>query len=264
MVFGEGLRYETLLVRDFSAMRNYLQDPASTYGRREVYRVYRAVALAADTEVIAAAGLEYDVTVIPPGKIGREFVKTLGHYHPLKEGTRVRFPEVYEVISGKAFFLLQSASEDLERLERVYLLEAERGDKILIPPGYGHVSINPGTEVLVLANWQKRGMSGLYEPYEAHNGAAYYVLESERLQASGQTSRELEFTPNLSYNYLPELLRGKPRELSQYDLRLALPTYFTATKNLQSLDFLVNPENHLDELSPEKLFALKVYEKPRY
>ena len=28
------------------------------------------------------AGLRYDITVIYPGLIGSEYVKTLGHYHP--------------------------------------------------------------------------------------------------------------------------------------------------------------------------------------
>lgn len=254
LVFGQGLSEIKSVIRDFSAMRNYLKDPFASYPRRAVYRIYRDVALDADRENIHAANLEYDLTVIPPGKIGGEFVKTIGHYHPLKPGTKVRYPEVYEVIYGKFFLLLQSASEDLERLQETYIIEAGRGEKIVVPPGFGHASINPTDEVLVLANWQLLRQQGIYEPYEVHNGAAYYVIDSSRLSAKGALRSEPEFAPNLSYQKVPELKRRLPRELPQYDLRFALPMYFTGVKNLGALDFLINPENYLDDLVPEKLF----------
>ncbi|TSA46218.1 hypothetical protein D4R52_00935 [bacterium] len=241
-------------IRDFSSMRSYLKDASSPYWRRDVYHMYRGVAREEHEQAIREANLEYDLTVIPPGKIGNEYVKTIGHYHAYKPGAPVRYPEVYEVVYGKVFWILQSASDDLERLEKVYAISAERGEKIIVPPGYGHVSVNPTDDVLILSNWQSLGNKGIYEPYEKHNGAAYYVTEAHRLGTNGKTTQDFEFAPNLTYNHVPKLIHAKPRELPQYDLRSALPVYFTGTKNLKSLDFLNNPENYLDELIPEKLF----------
>lgn len=255
LIFEKNLPRVQAEVREFSAMKNYLQDPASHYHRRDVYHIYRDVARPEHAEQIHASNLEYDLTVIPPGKIGNEFVKTIGHYHPYKPGTKIRYPEVYEVIFGKVFLFLQSASEDFERLEEVFLVTASRGEKILVPPGFGHVSINPSGDVLVLANWQPLGNEGIYEPYETHNGAAYYVTQRERLSASGQTTPEFEFLPNLAYQKVPPLKKVSVRELPQYDLLSALPMYFTGTRNLGTLEFLTSPENYHDELVPEKLFS---------
>lgn len=256
LVFGPGFTEVKPMVREFSAMRNYLKDPFASYPRRDVYHVYRDVALEADREAVHAANLEYDLTVILPGKIGDEFTKTIGHYHPIKPGTKVRYPEVYEVIYGKVFLLLQSASEDLERLEKTYIIEAGRGEKIVVPPGFGHACINPTDEVLVLANWQLLRQQGIYQPYEVHNGAAYYVLQTQRLSAKGALRQEPEFVPNLSYQKVPPLQVVHSRELPQFDLRSALPMYFTGTKDLKALKFLTEPENFLDELIPEKLFKI--------
>lgn len=257
LAFGEGLSPVKPQIRDFSAMKNYLKNPLSSYWRKDVYHMYRNLGLPQHLDLIHKAGLEYDITVIPPGKIGDEFVKTIGHYHVYKPGTTVRYPEVYEVVYGKVFWLFQKASADLERLEGVYLISAERGEKAIVPPGFGHVSINATDDVVVLSNWQRLGNKGVYELYESHNGAAYYVIESERLSRSGKTSRDFEFVPNLQYNQVPKLTPARSRELPQYDLLTALPSYFTATKNLKTLDFLVNPENYLDEFVPEKLFKLE-------
>lgn len=257
LVFEDDLPPVKPEVREFSAMKNYLKDPESSCLRRDVYHIYRDIALPLHQEAIERANLEYDITVIPPGKMGDELVKTIGHYHSCKPGTGVRYPEVYEVILGKLFLLLQSASSDLERLENVYLASAKRGEKVIVPPGFGHVSINSGDDVLVLSNWQSRRNKGIYEPFEAHNGAAYYVIQSERLSSKGTTTFELEFVPNLTYKSVPKLRPGRPRELPKYNLLAALPMYFTGTKNLDTLDFLVRPENYLDELAPEKLFNEK-------
>ncbi|MGQ9718463.1 MAG: glucose-6-phosphate isomerase family protein [Nitrososphaerales archaeon] len=36
--------------------------------------------------------MRYDITVLESGKIGQEFVKMIGHYHPFKPGTKVNTP----------------------------------------------------------------------------------------------------------------------------------------------------------------------------
>lgn len=254
LVFGAAVQPVKPNVREFITVKNYLKNPLSTFPRREVYYIYRDVRREEDTGLFREAGLQYDLAVLPPGRIGDELLKTIGHYHPPKPDTKVRYPEVYEVVDGRAFFILQSASEDFERLYEVYLVEAGRGEKILIPPGFGHISINPAEQVLVLANLQARGNHELYEPYESHHGAAYYVTQIERLGPGGKTAPEYEFTPNLAYNALPKLEHRRPRELPQYNLLSAIPLYFSARRNIASLNFLKNPEKYLDELTIQKLF----------
>lgn len=255
LVFENGLPPVVPNVREFSAMKNYLKNPTSTFWSKAVYYMYRNIAKTQDREAITAAGVQYDVTVVLPGKMGDEFSKTIGHYHSFEEGTQVRYPEVYEVLYGRVFFIIQSATPDLEQLQETYAIKMERGEKVLIPPGFGHVLVNPTDDAVITANWQPSKNVSDYSSYEKHSGAAYYIVESERLGQSGKTSTESKFVPNLNYKTLPKLAEVRPRELPQYDLRSALPMYFTGTQDLSKLDFLVSPSKYLDDLTPDKLFV---------
>jgi oxalate decarboxylase/phosphoglucose isomerase-like protein (cupin superfamily) len=55
---------------------------------------------------------------------------------------RYTYRELYEVLKGDAHYLLQRA-QNKERVDEAILVKATRGDKVLIPPNYGHVTINP-------------------------------------------------------------------------------------------------------------------------
>jgi oxalate decarboxylase/phosphoglucose isomerase-like protein (cupin superfamily) len=74
-------------------------------------------------------------------------VKTKGHYHP-ENSAGIGYPELYEVIEGVAHVLLQKKT-----LDHIALAKATNSDLVIIPPGYGHVTINPSrAETLVMAN----------------------------------------------------------------------------------------------------------------
>jgi len=119
------------------------------------------------------------------------------------------------------------------------------------------VLVNPTDDVVVTANWQPSKNVSDYSSYEKHNGAAYYCVESNRLGASGKTTSSTpEFVPNLNYKTLPPLVSARPRELPQYNLRAALPMYFTGMQDLSKLDFLVHPSKYADELAAEKLLVI--------
>jgi len=62
------------------------------------------------------------------------------------------------------------------------LLRAAAGDLVCIPPGYGHVTINPSLdETLTMANLVSTRFECEYGEYERLQGAAYYELMGERL-----------------------------------------------------------------------------------
>jgi glucose-6-phosphate isomerase len=86
--------------------------------------------------------IRYDITVIPPNLLGKEFVKTKGHYHI------GNFGELYKVLAGEGIFLMQKKD-----LSDVYFVRAKRGDFVKIPPNYGHTIINPSGKTLKIANW---------------------------------------------------------------------------------------------------------------
>ncbi len=147
----------------------------------EFYQMYRGVCLVEDRVKLQKLNLRFDITVILSCKIGRrrageimvggppppqEFNKTLGHSHA--------FPEVYEVLNGKAIYL----QEDLVNGTSI-AVHAEEGDKVLIPSYKGHVTINPGDKPLIMANWISSNTVSEYASYKSCRGAMHFCVEEE-------------------------------------------------------------------------------------
>jgi glucose-6-phosphate isomerase len=130
--------------------------------------------------------LRYDITIIPSRMLGKEFVKTKGHYH------LGNFGELYKVLSGEGIFLIQKKD-----LSDAYFVKAKKGDFIKIPPGYGHTIINPSKKVLKIANWVSKNCQSDYQTIEKKNGFCYYyTIEG--------------WVKNKNYKKIPKLKRKKP------------------------------------------------------
>ena len=158
-------------VRTLNDMRCVLANPDQS-GDTPLYYMYRDLALTAeDRAYLTGQNLRFDITVIPPGTVGGEYVKTKGHYHPLSP-SGIGYPELYQVLAGEAFYLLQRSD-----LLDVVVVTAKAGEFVLIPPGYGHVTINPGAETLVMANLVSAGFTSEYMFYKQMQGGAYYLME---------------------------------------------------------------------------------------
>jgi glucose-6-phosphate isomerase len=199
---------------------------------RDAYYMYRDLALTpADAETITHHQLRYDITIIPPFNMGLESVKTYGHYHPrVNPKLRYAYPELYEVLEGDAHYLLQRARDE-ESVDQVILVKATRGDKVIVPPNYGHVTINPSQRTLKMANWVCRSFDSVYEPYAKLHGAAYYELINGRLLY------------NKAYHNVPEIRVAYPTEVPGYGLMKRKPMY-ELVKEPYLLEFLTAPEKH--------------------
>ena len=157
--------------RMLDEMRPVLYDPQCRCSD-PLYFMYRDLSRTrADRQWLHKHHLRYDLTVIPPRNLCGEWVKTKGHYHPSNpEG--VGYPEIYEVLEGMAHYLLQSVA-----LDDAVLISASAGDLVIIPPGYGHVSINPSADTtLSMANIVSTAFESEYGEYEKQHGAAWYEL----------------------------------------------------------------------------------------
>ncbi len=79
--------------------------------------------------------LRYDLTkILPRGQ-------TLGHYHV------PNFPELFEVLSGRAIFLTQGKRQ-------TYAIEAKKKEKVVILPGFSIRTINASdSDILIISNW---------------------------------------------------------------------------------------------------------------
>lgn len=195
----------------------------------ELYYMFRDLWRAEDRETIVRNRLRYDITIIPPRRMGIEFVKTQGHYHP-ECCPGLTYPEIYEVQEGRAHYLLQRKEGD--RIVDVVLVEARAGDKVIIPPNYGHVTINPSGEALRMANWVSSAFTSLYQEFNSMGGAAYFELVDGR------------FVRNQRYGEVPELRRVEPAEVPELGIVHGRDMY-ELIKNPESLDFLNNPGRYV-------------------
>ncbi len=164
-------------IRLLSEARPVLYAPKAP-GSQHLYYMYRNVCLKQDYQLFKQHGIRYDITVILPGTIGGEYIKTIGHFHPLKPHSSETYPEYYEVIDGEAIYLLQKNNRS-GGVEEIMAIEAKQGDKVFIPPSYGHITINPGNKPLIMANLIENSFSSLYQPFREKHGAAYYYLEGK-------------------------------------------------------------------------------------
>ncbi len=176
-MFGWDGELPSPAVRTLEDMLPVLASPPAGGGDEPLYYMYRDLAKSdADWRWLHARKLRFDLTVIPPRDLNGEWTKTKGHYHP-ENPAGIGYPEIYEVIGGKAHYLLQSRA-----LDDVVLVAAKAGDLVIMPPGYGHITINPsGDQTLVMANIVSTAFESEYADYERRKGAAYYEMTSGEL-----------------------------------------------------------------------------------
>ncbi|MCX6688831.1 MAG: glucose-6-phosphate isomerase [Methanoregula sp.] len=213
-------------VRTIEEMRPVLANPACACSE-PLYFMYRDLARSdADWRWLHRHHLRYDITVIPPRALCGEDVKTKGHYHPV-DPAGIGYPEIYEVLEGEAYYLLQS-----HQLDDVVLITAVAGDHIIIPPGYGHITINPSpSSTLVMANIVSTEFASEYGEYETHHGAAYYVM------SDGTTQK------NPHYPTMPPV-RWLDAACGKGGHRLCNAPLYSLIGNEDALRFLNHPEEY--------------------
>lgn len=197
----------------------------------ELYYMFRDLFLSrGDEEKLREQNLRYDITIIPPGMIGREYIKTAGHYHPKAAGALVTYPELYEVLEGEALYLLQS-----EDLDDVVAVAASAGDKVLVPPNYGHITINRSNKTLKMSNFVADNFSSLYAPFKEKGGGAYFFtkegwIKNERYPEAA----ELRHADAPSSRTLSRLGLARGKEM------------YPLLKEPGRLEYLTRPGDHLE------------------
>ncbi len=168
-----------------------------------LYRMYRSFVRPVDAALFKAKKIRHDLTILASLNLGREPNKTLGHYHP-PANKDLTYPEIYHVLYGEATYLLQR--EEGGSITDFVSVNAKQGDALIIPPNYGHVTVNTGGGLLVMANLVSDSFSSLYKPYMGKGGAAYYLLRDGALE------------PNPHYSKLPSPRSTRPNFMVSKDL----------------------------------------------
>ena len=181
--------------RSLGEMKDVLKEKISTNDNIVCYFMFRNAIYNKDKDIFYKNGFRYDITIIPALLIGEEYNKTYGHYHPSNYG------EVYEVLEGNAIFLLQNEEE-----KKAIAVYAEKGDVVLIPKGYGHITINPNkNNTLIMCNIVSDKFISIYTSYKEKQGGAFYFTTKGWIK-------------NTHYNDNFELI-----EITNKDINLFLP-----------------------------------------
>jgi glucose-6-phosphate isomerase len=212
-------------VRTAEDLRGVLADPGCTC-TGPVYYMYRDVARSVkDRSWLTRQQLRFDITLIPPREICGEFIKTKGHYHP-DNPSGTGYPEIYEVLAGEAHYLIQN-----QDCSDVVMIMACTGEIVVVPPGYGHVTINPArTTVLQMANIVSSRFFSNYQRYEAQRGAACFEMVKEG------------FVQNPAYAKHPPLRLVKAQRFAGVRKAITGPLYNLIEKRAPVLEFLNFPE----------------------
>ncbi len=200
-----------------------------------MYYMFRDVKRKEDAQLLENSQIRYDITVLPPMKIGRELNKTYGHYHEMAN-SKLTFPELYEVLSGEALYLLQKRQSLVSNeVTHVYLVHAKKGQKVIVPPNFGHITINPSlTEPLVMDNLVESKFKSEYFLYKQKKGGAYFIFENERVK-------------NARYQSLPALIEHSAHDFNRLvnpQISLKIETemsYPLFLKDPKLFDFLKEP-----------------------
>jgi len=131
-------RYKRKLVRRLSDLRGFFSDNKMVGQMLErgknpiIYEVYE-IPQAPSEGLFSLA-----CTVLRPGKIGREYYFTKGHFHAKEPAS-----EVYVGLKGRGMLLLQN------REGKIAHLPLEAGNVVYVPPQWAHRAINTGRGKLV-------------------------------------------------------------------------------------------------------------------
>jgi glucose-6-phosphate isomerase len=128
-----------------------------------------------------------NVTILEPGTVGGEFIKTYGHYHI------GNLDETYYFVQGEGIALLQKLATNQDGslnpriVEEFKVVIVSAGQNLFIPSGYGHLILNTGTEYFVTiddspVDFTESDPTSLpghadYQLVKQMRGFAYYVVE---------------------------------------------------------------------------------------
>ena len=226
-------------------MQGLLADERELPLEENIYDVYRKIAFPEDEELLKKNDFCYDITIIMPGQINEECKKTSGHYHGWNPEHTNTYGEVYEVIKGTALYILQRSDNfDAENPEDVkvddlILATVHEGETIIVPPNYGHCSVNIGEGPLVFSNLAYVPCTVNYGPVKHFHGMSCYVFKE---------NGEIRIKLNDRYHHIPEMKFATVKENPALGIKFGLPVYESYKKNPEAFRFLGYPDNYVDEI----------------
>ena len=228
--FGSGVFGPQCEFRRMNDIRSSLFEPQCC-GPDPVYGIAMDVGKTSHRGELRRRGLLFGVVAYASGKLGREFVRSQGHVHAVSRHCQCSTPELIEIWQGRAVVYMQeSASDDPGRC---FAVEAEPGDKVVVPPGWAHcvINVDPG-EVMVFGAWCVRDYGFDYGAVRAHGGLAWFPLSDE--------SRNVKWERNPTYK-VDRIVKTRPHEHAELNVSREIPIYEQFSRNPESMQWISDP-----------------------
>ena len=222
--FGPAITTAPPSVRRLDEIRRSLRDPRAI-GPEHLYTIYMDIRVPGIADVLRANGLGYGAVVYDHGSLGGEALRSQGHVHSLVPATDVGYSELYEFWHGRGLVYMQDAATP--DVTDVIVVEAGPGDKVVIPPGWAHATVNVGDGPMAFGAVYALDAQLLYEPLRELQGTAHYVL------ADGSLER------NPRYRSVPQARRCAPHEIPEHGVRSGQPAL---AGDVARLDFVSRPQ----------------------
>lgn len=242
--FEEGLTCYGSSKKTAGQMKNLLATHLPFDEQEQIYEAYRDIIFEKDRNLFNQYDFRYDITVILPGEINGECKKTSGHYHGSISNQAFTYPEVYQVLEGEAAFVLQKV-KNFEELDQVSIVEdlkvaiVKAGESIIIPPFYGHCSINVGNGPLLFSNLAVVSCPLHYEPIQSRHGLSIYILKYEGSRV---------YMHNSAYKNNLKLTEVFPIENKDLGISFGKSIYSEFVMHPDQFAFLLNPEPYVSDI----------------
>ncbi|WP_195854133.1 glucose-6-phosphate isomerase family protein [Aerococcus tenax] len=237
------LTYEGYSRKHLDKMENLFEGFDTQLSNETIYDVYRGLYLPNDVEKFKDKDYQYDITIVFPGTINGERKKTSGHYHGWNESKKNTYPEIYEVIEGRAAFILQKAlnfkddPKDL-KVEDVIIAVVDKGETLIVPANYGHCSVNIGDGPLVFSNLAYTPCEINYDPVTYYNGMGYFIFDD---------NGEISVRKNNNYSKLPDVRFAKTSDDKKLGTVKGEPIYSRFLSDPDTYKYLEDIDPYINE-----------------
>jgi len=216
-------------MRRLDAIRKSLLDPAC-HGPDPVYGICMDVGMVGDKDELERRNLLFGVVAYAHGTLGREPVRSQGHVHAIASHSGWSPPELFEIWQGRAIIYAQESAGDDPG--RCFAVEAEAGERVIVPPGWAHCVINADVhQRMVFGALCDREYGFVYDGVRAHHGLAWFPIVS---------GNQITWQPNLNY-LRSSLKRTRPRSYSEFGLKQNLPLYCQFREDPELLGWVSDP-----------------------
>jgi glucose-6-phosphate isomerase, archaeal len=170
-------RFDHHIQRQLSSLQGYFLDQeayksALSQANPIVYEVYELLRPEITGELLQG------VSIIHPGKIGREFYMTKGHFHAVLDTS-----EVYYCLGGEGYMVMETP-EGEARVEPI-----SAGKVLFVPPRWAHRSVCTSRQQPL----------AIFFVYPAHSGHDYGTIETQgfrKLVVDGENGIEIIDNPH--------------------------------------------------------------------